>query len=127
MLHPYFTEVMQAVRPVTNLAENFGHSSGNQNVSSIPAVHYALGNVDSATRYIAVEIDIRDTVDGPCVHSHAEADLRGGGCQSAAQFQGASHRGFHITEEDQGHAIAGGQRNEPILFLGTSNFRRAQD
>ncbi len=127
MLDLHFAEVMQAFGPVANLAENFGHGSGNQYVSAIAAVHYALGDVDSAARHVAVEVNICDTIDRSGVHSHADADLWGCGGQSAAQFQGTPHRGLDVAKEDQGHAIAGGQRNEPVLFLGTTNFRRAQD
>ncbi len=43
-------------------------------MSCIPAVHHALGYIDSASRDIAVEIDIGDTIDGPRVHSHAQTD-----------------------------------------------------
>src|SRR5271169_905377 len=71
MFHFYFTQVMQAGHPLASLTEKFGSGAGHQDVSRIPAVHHALGNIDPASGYVAVEIDVCDTIDRSGVNAHA--------------------------------------------------------
>jgi hypothetical protein len=64
MLYLDFTQVMEAVCPVPNLAEHVSPGAGNQNKSPISAVHHSSCNIDSAARDVSVAMDFCNTIDG---------------------------------------------------------------
>jgi len=95
-------------------------------VARVAAVHNALRDVDAATRYVAVSVDVGDSIDRAGMNAYAELDI-GMPAEAAAEFEGAANRGFGVVKEDEGHAISGWESDELVFGLRASEFRSIAD
>ena len=58
------------------MLEVFSDVFGNQNVTGIAAIHYALRQVDSRSGNIRSIVDIRNHIDWTAMDSHPQSQLR---------------------------------------------------
>src|SRR5262249_40486683 len=70
-----FTELMQIRLPLVVLLKVFCGVLRYQNVTSVTAIHDALGDVDSGAGYVRLLVQIRDFVNRTTVDAHADSDL----------------------------------------------------
>jgi hypothetical protein len=122
-----FTEIMQARLPMPVLAEVLRHVRGQKNMPGIAAIHHSLRNIDPGAGYIRFFINIRDSVDGTAVNSHAQPDARMI-LQCSANFERTAGRFFWAVEENERHPIAGRHSDEvPACFRSAETFCTPHD
>src|SRR5215472_9308562 len=72
MLYVAFTEFMQVRLPAWIMFEIFGNVFGEQNVTGVSAIHYALGDVYSCAGDISVLTEVGDCINRSAVDSHSD-------------------------------------------------------
>ncbi len=70
-----FAEIMQIRLPLVVLLQVFGGVLRHENVTSVTAIHDALGDVDPRAGNIRLFVQIGDFVNRTTVDAHADADL----------------------------------------------------
>ena len=124
VFHLYFLEVMKKRLPTAVLTQILGDPPGKKDVASVAAIHDALGHVDAGAGYVFAFVDIDDLIDRPAVNAHPQFDLWPA-LQSAAYLHCALDRSHWIIEEDERHAVAGGDADYLIGGLRPGDFSRA--
>ena len=99
-------KIMQQRLPMLVLLQILGDTLGQQNVSSVAAIHHPLGHVNPRAGDVGALIDIDHSTDWPAVHPHAQLKLRML-LQHAADRHRTFHRLFRVFVEDQRHPVAG--------------------
>ena len=100
---------------------------GQQNVTGIAAIHYALRDVDARTGDVRLFVQVSDFIDRPAVDAHANVKF-GMIFQCLANLQCAQDRRFGTRAKNERAAIAGRQTHQlPFCFCDTELFRSAHD
>jgi hypothetical protein len=114
MLHFRLAEIVKTTSPPAKLAQHIRNLAGNQNMTRITTIHYALGHIDAAPSDVAGRIDIFYSVNGTGVDPHPQFEFSIL-VQNPANLESAPRWGLRITKEHQRHSVSGGQPDQ--LFL----------
>src|ERR1700693_4327663 len=125
VLHFHFAQIVQSGIPKTDLAKHFRRGARDQNVPRIATVHYSLSDIDTASGYIAVRIDIGDAIDRAGVNSHSQPEAGTPFLESLTHFQRASRRRFQVAKKNQRHSVACRQRDELLAPPGSNECKAA--
>jgi len=120
VLHFALAQIVQVRLPMPVFGEVVGHMPGQKNVPRIAAIHYALRDIDSRSRYIRFVVNIPNPIDRTAVNSHPQPGT-GMILQRSANLKSTPHRFFRAVEENERHPIAGRHSDEFAAC-----FRRAK-
>ncbi len=70
-----FTEIMKVRMPLVVLLEVLGGVLRHKNVTGVPAIHDALGDIDAGAGNVCLLVQIGDFVDRTTVNTHANLDF----------------------------------------------------
>src|SRR6202011_4182910 len=103
-----FAEVMQVRLPTWIMFQVIGYMLGKENVSGIPAIRHALGDVDASSRNVCLLVQISDFVNRTTVNAHSHAQFRMA-FQRLRNFHCAQDWRFRAGAENQRASISGRQ------------------
>ena len=104
----------------------FGDVFGDKNVSGVTASHHSLRHVEPAPGEIGMTVHIDHPADRTAVHAHAKLQAWML-LESATDFNRALRRRFRTGVENQRHAVAGWNFNQPTRGFGLLELIRTAD
>jgi hypothetical protein len=117
MLHFALAQVVQMGTPLAILLKVISYMLGEKNVSSVPAIHHSLGQVDSGSRYVGTTTDVNHTTNRAAMDSHAHLQFRVAP-QRLANLERARNGSVRSCRKDQRHSIAGRQVGQFASSIG---------
>jgi hypothetical protein len=72
MLYLYLAEIVQRMRPATDLSEDFRLRARYENMPGIPGIHYPLRDIDAPTCNITVCVNISDSINRTSMNAHSQ-------------------------------------------------------
>src|SRR6267142_4426247 len=74
VFHFHFPEVMNGTRPRAELDQHVRGGLGNEDMSTVAAVHYSLRKIDSPTKEVEVGVNVGYTINRSGMDSHAQPE-----------------------------------------------------
>src|SRR4029077_1647096 len=96
---------MQARLPVAVLLKVFRHMPGEEDVTSIAAVHHSLRDIDAGASNVGLLIKIADLINWPAMNAHADVQF-GMAFQRLSNFYCAQDWRFRTGAKDERTAIS---------------------
>jgi hypothetical protein len=106
------------------LLEVFRDPPGQENVTSIAAIHQALRDVYPRAGDIGAPIYIDNAAHWPAIGAHAQSQFWVLLLNRTTDFERTFHWSFRAMVEDQRHAITGRNFEQAIFTFGFSEFVR---
>src|SRR5438132_6434856 len=103
MLYLAWSDVVKVALPGAELSQIVSRSLRKENVTSLPAIHHPLREVNAGASNIDLIVDIHHPADGPAMNAHANSEP-GVLLERTRDCHRAFHRRLHARGKDEGHA-----------------------